>query len=543
MIEKERSASNPRVKVNVGQPNQRVYTKVTKNIKQKEEKIETNLNAQENSSTKNVDEKKEVENAQENNKFVKPTSTRQSVEVDKITELLKSPSHVPTRETPINEERQDKINSIVEEKPKAKEQKVENSKVQEQKKQTPITPKKPTNTQEKQEDTPSLDIKIPSKEPKKNTQKKNTPKKETPIIKNDEISNIPIEDKPKSNFLNYILILAVLIMGFFTYKNSSNNLSPTFKDLSQAIQSQYVLKNTVPQAIDGTLKFNNLPNKIQEKYVLKNEIVKSQKHANMLIKKSRLLNDQNKLLKKQIEQLKLENMNAIKITKSQNKNRDLLKENALLKKEQSSYSNKMVSYKIASKKDTKKINTLLSEKKKLNTEISTLQQLYAKEKAKANEIKQTQAKTTQITKTKISSPEEIYSNIVRREVFPAIKSTSKDYKLVKCYDLKAGDFYLSQTCKKNITNFLKNNADAKRFEVIGVVDQKDFSTFTTQDPTSKSGQELQKYSNMGLARYRVLETSWLITEVLGEDAVLTPVNYTITSKKNNRGSIIRAYYK
>lgn len=530
MIEKERSASNPRVKVNVGQPNQRVYTKVTKNIKQKEEKIETNLNVQNNSSAKNADEK--IENSQENNKFVKPTSTRQSVEVDKIAELLKSPSHVPNKDTPKDEKRQIKINSIVENKPKDEE-----IKVKKQENQTPITPKKPAHTQVKQEDTTPIDIKIQTKEPKKDVPKKVEQQKEAPLNNNDEITNIPINDKPKSNFLNYILILAVLIMGFFTYKNSSNN--PTFKDLSQAIQSEYVLKSTLPQAINGTLKFNNLPNKIQEQYVLKNEIVKSQKHANMLIKKSRLLNDQNKLLKKQIEQLKLENMNAIKITKSQNKNRDLLKENSLLKKEQASYSNKMVSYKMESKKAKKQISALLNTEKKLKKEISNLEKL----QAKANQMKAASKKEPQVSKTKIASPEDLYYNIVQREVFPATKSTSKDYKLVKCYDLKAGDFYLSQTCKKNITKFLKNNADAKRFEIIGVVDQKDFSTLTTQDPTSKSGQELQKYSNMGLARYRVLETSWLITEVLGEDAVLTPVNYTIISKKNNRGSIIRAYYK
>ena len=140
------------------------------------------------------------------------------------------------------------------------------------------------------------------------------------------------------------------------------------------------------------------------------------------------------------------------------------------------------------------------------------------------------------------SSEDKYKIIVDKEVFPAVKSTSKDYKILKCYDLEPGQFYLSSKCKKDISQFVKINKKALRFEVIGVVDQRDFSSLYTQDIKSKNASELQKYNTMGLARYRVLETSWFLNEQL-KDIVLTPVNYTLTSKKTNRGSIIRAYYK
>ncbi len=53
---------------------------------------------------------------------------------------------------------------------------------------------------------------------------------------------------------------------------------------------------------------------------------------------------------------------------------------------------------------------------------------------------------------------------------------------------------------------------------------------------------VKEYMFRGLSRERVLETSWQIKDILGEDTVLTPTNYYVKSKKNNKGIIIKAYH-
>jgi len=53
---------------------------------------------------------------------------------------------------------------------------------------------------------------------------------------------------------------------------------------------------------------------------------------------------------------------------------------------------------------------------------------------------------------------------------------------------------------------------------------------------------VKEYMYRGLSRERVLETTWYIKDVLGEDTILTPTNYYVKSKKNNKGIIIKAYH-
>jgi len=468
MIEKDKSSSN--TKAHTGHSKQREYSKVTKVMKEKEE------------ITKN--------GKQENNKHITPSSTKESVAINEISDLLKTANNKSKQnKSNENKENEERIREIVE-------------KISKKLSQNEM----PTKSKEELENKPTLSKEDKSEEVFNSL----TIEKSTPT-QNNTSSNV---------FLNSLLFITVLAVGYLVYDKNIQE-KPTFIDLEQNIQERYVLKDKQQTPLDE-LKFNNLPNDIQDKYILKKEILKIKQYTNLIIKKSQSLEIKNEALTKQVDALKIKNINGTQNIKLVNGNKRLLLQNKRLKKEQELYTNKLVASKIARTNDKKQIDKLLLEKVQL-----------------AKEIKKTKVLKKEAQVNTLNTSTKDYSDIIKQELFPATKSTSKNFKIVKCYDVPAASFYLSQTCKRDITKFLKTNKKAKRFEIIGVVDEKDISLLSGQ---KKTKEELKKYVTMGIARYRVLETSWLITEVLGKDIVLSPVNYTITSKKNNRGSIIRAHY-
>lgn len=461
--------------------------------------IETNTNI--NTNEKEKDKGK-----------IKPTSSRQEVEVDKIFKLLQDAKKELKDKSTYEKDRKERIDKIINEIPQ--------SSIAELKKEN-------------------------------NSQKKVTVKEAIKKVKTKE---------HRFSFFNFTLIIIIFALCFLIYENSTISQNKVYDKL--------------------LLTLSNYADNIQKEQLTKID----EKEVELKIQ----LNEQviqNELLAKKLSLLKNDNSGKIKNKVSDNRN--LLKENSLLKIEQEKYSNEIVSLRINKKISIKKIRLLTIQKEKLAKEIQTLKKEDKTTKeSDANKVLLKQLNTLKIEQQKYSdeieslktskkttldnldrltvqkellekniqklkeqnispskSSNQRYVEIVKKEFFPAISSTSKDYKIVKCYDLKAGDFYLSQTCKRDITKFVKENNRAKRFEIIGVVDNADFTTLYKENPTSKNAIELQKYNAMGLARYRVLETSWFLTEQLETKVVLTPVNYTITSKKSNRGTIIRAYYK
>ncbi len=59
----------------------------------------------------------------------------------------------------------------------------------------------------------------------------------------------------------------------------------------------------------------------------------------------------------------------------------------------------------------------------------------------------------------------------------------------------------------------------------------------------QKNEKIQKYIVRGIARDRVVEASWLVKELIKDkNIVITPVNYYIKSKENNKGIVLRAYY-
>lgn len=116
---------------------------------------------------------------------------------------------------------------------------------------------------------------------------------------------------------------------------------------------------------------------------------------------------------------------------------------------------------------------------------------------------------------------------------------SSEYEKTTCYDYKAGSVISTKECKTQIKNFLLKNKNAIRFEIIAVLGEDDFKTFETL----KSSEKVKEFIYRGLGRQRVLEITWNIKEILGEDIIITPTNYYVKSQKNNRGFLLKAYIK
>lgn len=167
--------------------------------------------------------------------------------------------------------------------------------------------------------------------------------------------------------------------------------------------------------------------------------------------------------------------------------------------------------------------------------------------------KEEESKTTKpiVKETKKEAIEQRVVKIVeiQRETLstPAFKKfyNGLDYEKVTCYDYIAGSTHATKACKTKVKKFLEKNKSSIRFEIIGVLGEDDFKIFNKLnnikiDSYGKSN-KLKEFVYRGLARERVLEISWNVKEVLGEDTILTPTNYYVKSQKNNKGFIIKAF--
>ncbi len=133
-----------------------------------------------------------------------------------------------------------------------------------------------------------------------------------------------------------------------------------------------------------------------------------------------------------------------------------------------------------------------------------------------------------ITKEELQITKEIF-----KEIF-----LSKNFNLIKCYNYKTFQVKPNNNCKQNIKEFLLQNTEAFRFEIIAVIDKNDIK----EVKTLSEDEILQEYILKGMARNRVIEASWYAKKVLENEILLTPVNYYLTSKKENKGIVIKAYY-
>jgi hypothetical protein len=118
-------------------------------------------------------------------------------------------------------------------------------------------------------------------------------------------------------------------------------------------------------------------------------------------------------------------------------------------------------------------------------------------------------------------------------------SSTNEYNLLKCYEEKVGSFVMPDKCIDNMKKFITDNKNASKFEIIGVVNDDDkiyLKSFLKENATPS----MVEFSTMGLSRHRVVEATWRIKEILGDDSKIGFVNYTINSKVS-RGFVVRAY--
>jgi len=123
-----------------------------------------------------------------------------------------------------------------------------------------------------------------------------------------------------------------------------------------------------------------------------------------------------------------------------------------------------------------------------------------------------------------------------------IFNNANQFNTYTCKNMEEGSIEISQKCIKELHSFLDKNKEAKKFEVIGMVDNQDFKLINTLKDVygEKKIKHLSKYSQIGLSRQRVIEASWLVREYIGDYKHIKTVNYTVHSK-NKKGFIIRAY--
>lgn len=123
------------------------------------------------------------------------------------------------------------------------------------------------------------------------------------------------------------------------------------------------------------------------------------------------------------------------------------------------------------------------------------------------------------------------------------KIDKKSFNVYSCYDMSAGGVEPSLQCKKTLKEFLEKNKNSKLFEIIGVNNKKEFELIKKLRKTENKTRvdNLSHYAKLGISRKRVLEGAWAIREILGDDTNIQLVNYTVTSKKEDKGFILRAY--
>jgi len=123
-----------------------------------------------------------------------------------------------------------------------------------------------------------------------------------------------------------------------------------------------------------------------------------------------------------------------------------------------------------------------------------------------------------------------------------LKVDKTKYNTYTCKTLDSGSISISKQCRNNLNTFLNKNKIAKKFEVIGLVDNKEFTLIKALEDVYGKNRvgNISLYTQIGLSRQRVIEASWLIKRKLKSFAKINTVNYTVTSK-NKRGFVVRAY--
>jgi len=140
--------------------------------------------------------------------------------------------------------------------------------------------------------------------------------------------------------------------------------------------------------------------------------------------------------------------------------------------------------------------------------------------------------------------------VVEKTVFKDVVIDKSKFNFFRCYGMSPSGYRLSDKCERGLKKFLDKNKDAKLFEVIGVMNPKDFRTIVILKQKLEllkkldlSGEQVDVLKHLvavGLDTLRVNETIWEVKKILGRKANIAPVSYDVNSKQY-RGTVVRAY--
>lgn len=201
------------------------------------------------------------------------------------------------------------------------------------------------------------------------------------------------------------------------------------------------------------------------------------------------------------------------------------------------------------KKVEAKLNAALEEKQAFLKEIASLQE----EKEQALQVasqpitKNVDATLKERTESVSEAPISINYESSSEKV--ALAKRVKDF--AKCYDMEVGKYSISSQCRKNIIAFVDKHKNAKYFEIIGIIDETEFTLFKNLQTnsfiydklkvTQHTIDTMKKLSQSGLAKHRAIEANWVIKAHTQKKAQVYNANYNLLSNDGKKGFVIRAY--
>jgi hypothetical protein len=144
----------------------------------------------------------------------------------------------------------------------------------------------------------------------------------------------------------------------------------------------------------------------------------------------------------------------------------------------------------------------------------------------------------------VEKPVEVQKIVEVEKVITVKEQIDKsNYNTYTCKSFEAGGIVIPKKCEKELLNFLTKHNDAKQFELIGLVDDKEFRLIKSLEDVYgvEKIKDIKKYVQRGLSRQRVIELTWFIKESSDKKLNLNAVNYSLYSK-DKRGFVVKAYY-
>ena len=150
----------------------------------------------------------------------------------------------------------------------------------------------------------------------------------------------------------------------------------------------------------------------------------------------------------------------------------------------------------------------------------------------------------------VESDPRVIEKLIEKTVYKDRTIDKTKFDVFKCYGMSPSGYRMTSKCTSGLKKFLIKNKNAKYFEVIAVMNPKDFRTImileqktdllTQLDLNKKQVSTLKELSTVGLDKLRVVETMWEVKKALGRQTIVVPVSYNVSSKKY-RGTVLRAY--